>query len=74
MDVRTVAEPRARAIALAGREPRAEIAGAAALKTEPAQKLSPAEQLEELTAPPELRTHARAHTGREARRGQGQRL
>jgi ribonucleoside-diphosphate reductase alpha chain len=50
-----------RVTALAGRETRAEIAGAAALKAEPAQKLSPAEQLEELTAPQtEVRAHARA--------------
>jgi ribonucleoside-diphosphate reductase alpha chain len=47
--------------ALAGRETRAEVAGAAALKTEPTQKLSPVEQLEELTAPQtEVRAHARA--------------
>jgi ribonucleoside-diphosphate reductase alpha chain len=39
-----------RVTAFAGRETRAEVAGAAALKSEPVQKLSPAEQLEELTA------------------------
>jgi ribonucleoside-diphosphate reductase alpha chain len=39
-----------RVTAFAGRETRAEVAGAAALKSEPGQKLSPAEQLEELTA------------------------
>jgi ribonucleoside-diphosphate reductase alpha chain len=33
--------------AFAGREPRAEVSGTAALKAEPEQKLSPAEQLEQ---------------------------
>ena len=37
----------ARVTAFGGREPRAEIAGTAALKAEPEQKLSPAEQLEQ---------------------------
>jgi ribonucleoside-diphosphate reductase alpha chain len=46
----TDARGSSRVTAFAGRETRAEVAGAAALKSEPVQKLSPAEQLEELTA------------------------
>ena len=39
--------PGGKVTAFAGREPRAEIAGSTALKAEPEQKLSPAEQLEQ---------------------------
>jgi ribonucleoside-diphosphate reductase alpha chain len=49
--------------AFGGREPRAEIAGTAALKAEPEQKLSPAEQLEQQHLPfarSEARADARA--------------
>jgi ribonucleoside-diphosphate reductase alpha chain len=50
-----------RVTAVASRETRAEVAGTAALKAELVQKLSPAEQLEELTAAQsEVRAHARA--------------
>jgi ribonucleoside-diphosphate reductase alpha chain len=55
------AEPQSRVTAVASRETRAEVAGTAALKAEPVQKLSPAEQLEELTAAQsEARAYARA--------------
>jgi ribonucleoside-diphosphate reductase alpha chain len=46
--------------AFGGREPRAEIAGTTALKTEPEHKLSPAEQLEQ-HALPFTKADARAH-------------
>ena len=50
--------------ALHGREIRAEISGTTALKAEPEQKLSPAEQLEAYNLPfsrSETRADARAH-------------
>jgi ribonucleoside-diphosphate reductase alpha chain len=50
----------ARVTLFGGREARAEVSGTAALKTEPEQKLSPAEQLEQTLSPPKSEERAQA--------------